>query len=297
MITTLDLKFQNEEKAIASFLVESNEGLILVESGPESTFDSLKEGVKNAGADIKDIRHVLLTHIHFDHAGAAWRLAEKGATVYVNPRGLKHLGNPERLWNSAERIYGDQMNVLWGEMKPIPDDLLKPLDEGDILRIGNLEINTIYTPGHAVHHNAYQIGDYIFTGDVAGIRIDKGPVMPPCPPPDIHIELWKDSIEKLKKLKPKGLYLTHFGLQTDVNDLFQDLTLMLDNWAQEVYKYYINKIPSEEAEPEFTNYVKHLLLDKGLSAEQIFIYEYANPSWMSVNGLLRYWRLKEEGRI
>jgi len=111
-IEILDLHFMNESDAIASFLIESTDGLILIETGPESTFETLTKAISDAGYDWKDVKHVLLTHIHFDHAGAAWKFADNGAKIYVHPIGLPHLQNPERLWNSAKRIYEDQMEVL-----------------------------------------------------------------------------------------------------------------------------------------------------------------------------------------
>src|SRR5690554_3502763 len=144
-IQIIDLNFLNLSDAIASFLIPSDDGLILIESGPETTFSTLKNSIAKAGYQPEDVKHVLLTHIHFDHAGAAWKFAEQGAKIYVHPIGLPHLQNPERLWNSAKQIYGDSMERLWGEMKPIDEKLLIPADDGDRLSIGDLEFNVHYT--------------------------------------------------------------------------------------------------------------------------------------------------------
>ncbi len=296
-IHTIDLYFQAEKQSIGAFLIETEKGPILIETGPESTWEYLEKGIQDLGYQVEDIQHVLLTHIHFDHAGAAWKFAKNGAKIYVHPIGIPHLANPEKLWNSAKMIYTDKMEVLWGTMEAIPEAQLIPVDEGDTLDFGDAQIKVWYTPGHAVHHNAYQLDDIIFTGDVAGVRIGDGPVAPPCPPPDINVELWKKSIYKLKNLNPKALYLTHFSLQYNPQELLTDLEIKIDDWANFIKPFYDNQTPSEEIVPQFMAYTRKQFLAEGLQSEQIQTYELANPSWMSVNGLLRYWKLKEQGRI
>lgn len=297
IIHTLDLDFLNEASSIASFLIETSEGLILIESGPETTFDNLINEITKRGFDWKNIKHLLLTHIHFDHAGAAWKFARNGTKVHVHPAGLPHLQNPEKLWNSAAMIYGDDMDRLWGKMEPIDSGLLIPADEGGTIVLGDAEFKVHYTPGHAVHHNAYQLGDIIFTGDVAGVKIGNGPVVPPCPPPDIHVELWLQSIQKLKNLQPEALYLTHFGRVDGPRQHFSELELILDDWASWMKQHFDAGTPTEAITPDFMDYTKGQLLQAGVLESDIQKYEYANPSWMSVAGLLRYWKLKEQGRI
>lgn len=296
-IHILDLDFLDESSSIASFLFESTDGLVLIESGPETTFQHLQKAIADKGFDWKDVRHVLLTHIHFDHAGAAWKFAQNGAVIYVHPMGLPHLQNPEKLWNSAKMIYGEDMERLWGNMEPIDESLLIAADDEDVLGIGELEIRVHYTPGHAVHHNAYQLGNIIFTGDVAGVKIHHGPVVPPCPPPDINVGLWKKSIEKLKNLEPEKLYLTHFGVVKDVEKHLTELENILDDWANWMKPHFDAGSSAEETTPQFMEYTKNQLKMSGVSGEDLIRYEYANPSWMSVTGLLRYWKLKEQGRI
>lgn len=296
-IEILDLNFLNESDAIASFLIESTDGLVLIETGPESTFETLKKAIANAGHDWKEVKHVLLTHIHFDHAGAAWKFAENGAKIYVHPIGLPHLQNPERLWNSAKMIYKEEMETLWGHMEPIDKNLLVPAQDGDTLTIGELNFKVHYTPGHAVHHNSYQLGASIFTGDVAGVHINHGPVQPPCPPPDIDIGLWKVSISKLKNLHPQILYLTHYGMVANPQEHLNNLEKELDDWANWMKPHYDIGAEPEIIIPHFMHYTKQKLLDAGVAKSDIARYEKANPSWMSVSGLLRYWKLKEQGRI
>lgn len=295
-IDVIDLHFQSEE-SIASFLIPSSDGLILIESGPESTWKNLEKGIIDLGYKTEDIKHVFLTHIHFDHAGAAWKLAEKGATIYVHPIGLPHMANPEKLWNSASQIYGDDMDRLWGKMRPIPENQLKAVDDGDEITIGEHKINVWYTPGHAIHHNAYQINNIIFTGDVAGVKIENGPVQPPCPPPDINLDLWIKSIAKLKALNPSTLYLTHFSRQENPIALLEELENRLYSWANWIKPYFDSQAPIAEVTPKFVEFTKQELIASGLTQHEIKRYEYANPSFMSVTGLYRYWKLKSEGRI
>ena len=296
-IQVIDLNFQNTKESIGSFLIKTSKGPVLIESGPESTFEQLEKGINNAGYRVADIYAVLLTHIHFDHAGAAWKFAKNGSKIYVHEIGLPHLANPEKLWNSAAQIYGDDMDRLWGKMEPINEELLIAANDGDVIDFGDVQFKVIYTPGHAVHHNAYQLNDVIFTGDVAGCKIENGPVVPPCPPPDINIELWKQSLQKLRDAKPKALYLTHFAKHENPLEILNDLEAELDNWANFIKAFYEDKTPVEEIIPKFMKFTSDAFKLKGLSEDEIQIYEYANPSWMSVNGLLRYWKLKEQGRI
>ncbi len=296
-INIIDLHFLDSDQAIASFLVETDAGPILIETGPDSTFAHLESGIRKYGYQLTDIKHVFLTHIHFDHAGAAWRLAEKGAGIYVHPDGLPHLASPEKLWNSAAQIYGADMNRLWGEMKPIPEELLVEAGHNESFKIGNTKITALHTPGHAVHHIAWKIDGIIFTGDVAGVKIHRGPVVPPCPPPDINIEAWKSSIEIIIEQKAEKIYLTHFGEIRDIFRHLDDLEIVLDDWANWMKPQFDAGKNPQEIIPEFMAYTKEQLLEKGCSPETIQVYEYANPSWMSVAGLLRYWKLKSQGRI
>lgn len=296
-IIILDDLFLDEPHVIANYLIPSEEGLILVETGPETTFEHLKAAIRRAGYDWQQVRHVLLTHIHFDHAGAAWKFAEIGAKIYVHPIGLPHLNQPEKLWQSAKRIYKEDMERLWGQMKPIPESSLIPLDDGDEITIGGLNFKTYYTPGHAIHHNAYQMGEVIFTGDVAGVSINGGPAVPPCPPPDINIELWKQSIDKLLAIAPKKLYLAHFGAVENVREHLGQLVQMLDDWSGWIKPYYDSEMHVEELTPKFVAYTQQGLSDLGVNKADLQKYEKGNPSYMSVTGLLRYWKLKDQGRI
>lgn len=296
-INIIDLNFLEEKQTIAAFLVESEGGPVLVETGPESTWPQLESGINRLGYQISDIKHVLLSHIHFDHAGAAWKMAAAGARVYVHPLGLPHLASPERLWQSAAKIYGDDMDRLWGEMRPIPTNRLQEVRQGEKLELGGLEFKALHTPGHAIHHIAWQLGEVLFTGDVAGVKINKGPVVPPCPPPDIHIEAWKESIALLKKSAPKQLYLTHYGVVENPENHLVALEEIIMDWANWMKPYYDQNADPQKITPKFMEYTRNMLVESGVSEPDIHKYESANPSWMSVAGLMRYWKLKEQGRI
>ncbi len=293
MIHIIDLHFQTDH-SIASFLVETADGPVLVESGPHSTYPKLVEGLARHGYQVADIKHVLLTHIHFDHAGAAWALAREGATVYVHPKGYSHLHDPEKLYNSAKRIYGDMMEPLWGLMEGIPEEKMKAVAHGEEIEVGEKRFVAHHTPGHAVHHIAWQMDDIIFTGDVAGCKIEPGPVVPPCPPPDIHLEDWYDSIELLRALAPRSLYLTHYGPVSDVNAHLDALKEVLKDWGDWMKIRYDRGLSASEITPDFQAYAAEGLKTLGLTAHEITRYEAANPAWMSVAGLLRYWKKRDQ---
>lgn len=292
-IELIDLHFQKLEHAIASYLLPTSDGPILIETGPHSTFPQLKAEVENLGYKLEDIKHVFLTHIHLDHAGAAWALAEAGANIYLHPFGAKNMEDPSRLMESAKRIYQDRMEELWGEMKPIPANQLIQVEDHQVFKIGELAIKSLHTPGHAKHHIAWQIEDIIFTGDVAGVKIDQGPVVPPCPPPDINLEQWKDSIAILRHAKPSALYLTHYNKIGAIDDHLNDLEDVLEAWANWIKEHMARGLTNEEMVPLFMKYTADQLRRAGLDEPTIQLYEAANPSWMSVAGLVRYWTKQE----
>lgn len=293
MIQVFDLHFKTDQ-TIAAFLVETSAGPILVETGPHSVFEHLREALAEHGYQPEDIQHVFLSHIHFDHAGAAWAFAEQGATVYVHPAGYRHLQDPTKLYQSAKRIYGDEMESLWGDMRIIPEDRLVSVADEQVIQVGEQSLQAWHTPGHASHHIAWQLGEAIFTGDVAGVRIGDGPVVPPCPPPDVFLEAWFDSIQTLRKLAPQALYLTHFGRVEDVGQHLDQLEAILRSWADWMKGPFEAGRDPQEVTPEFQAYVAEQLRDAGLDEAGVAQYEAANPSWMSVAGLMRYWKKRED---
>jgi glyoxylase-like metal-dependent hydrolase (beta-lactamase superfamily II) len=293
-INIIDLHFLGHPNSIAAYLVESTEGLILFETGPHSTYDHLKSGIEAEGHKVEDVKHVFLTHIHLDHAGAAWAFAELGAHIYLHPFGQAHMHDPSKLLASATRIYGDDMDRLWGQLKGISEDKLITVADKTTISIGNIDVKSWHTPGHAVHHIAWQIGTSLIAGDVAGVRIGKGPVVPPCPPPDINIEHWQESIQILRELNLETIYLSHFGAieKDQINTHLDKLEKQLLDWAAWMKPFFENHKSIEEITPLFEEYIRELLASYHLSSEELIMYENANPSWMSVAGLMRYWKKK-----
>lgn len=294
MINIIDLRFLGTDQTIAAFLADAGNGPVLVETGPHSTLPYLKAGVEALGYRLEDIRHVLVTHIHLDHAGAAWALAEHGASVYVHPQGYRHLLDPSRLMESARRIYLDEMDRLWGDMRAIPQQQLHAVEDNEEVRIAGMTWIARHTPGHAVHHIAWQLGDVLFTGDVAGVKIGAGPVMPPCPPPDINVEDWRNSIRLMRELEPRALYLAHFGEVTDVNTHLDILEKRLLDWAEWIRPHVQQGNPLEQIVPLFQKMVSGELEEAGITGgKQLARYEHANPAFMSAAGLARYWKKKQ----
>lgn len=290
MVKVLDLQFQGVEKVIASFLLQSREGPVLIETGPESTYARLEAALKQEGVHPKEVRHVFVTHIHLDHAGAAWRFAELGATVYVHPRGAPHLVDPSRLLASAERIYGAMLKPLWGELKGIPQERVRVLEDGEVVDLGGLRVQALETLGHASHHHAYLVDGLLFAGDIAGVRIAPGPVLPPTPPPDIHLESWYASLDRILALRPEVLYLTHFGPYRDVEAHLEALEGRLRAWADWVLARLREGRDPEALVPEFEAYWRRGLEEAGVEGGLAQLYALADPPYMNLQGLVRYWQ-------
>ncbi|MBT3190035.1 MAG: MBL fold metallo-hydrolase [Anaerolineae bacterium] len=290
-IHTLDLNFQNRKNAIAAYLIPHSEGAALVESGPGSTIDSLKAEIAKHGFTVNDLTHVFLSHIHLDHAGAAGWLAQQGVQVCVHPRGAPHLLNPEKLIASATRIYKEDMDRLWGDFLAVPEDKLIAAEDGQEITVGDLKIKAIHTPGHAEHHISWGIeDDIVFTGDIGGVRMfGYGYVRLPLVPPELHLERWHDSLEKLLSMNFKRIAPTHFGVFDDaewhINAAIASVA-STSRWLDEV-------MPSEPSIDELGKKVVNWMLEEalaeGVSEETLKVYEIANPLHMSSTGLARYW--------
>ena len=287
-IHTVDHNFFRK-RVIASYLIENGDEPVLIETGPDTTFHSLEKSLNDLGYAIEDIKNVFVTHIHLDHSGSAWHFADAGARIYVHPFGAKHLADPAKLVASAKRIYKEQMDTLWGEIRPIETERIYEIKDGEEITLGGIDIRAVETLGHASHHHSYLVDDILFTGDVAGIRINNGPVLPPTPPPDLNVELWQESIRKILSLKPQALYLTHFGMSEDVNEHMKELEdrlLTVTEWAGEKLKQGKSE---EEMAAEMDEMFRNILVNAGADKELIEDYELADPFWMNVPGLVRYW--------
>lgn len=290
-IVPIDLIFQGKTQAIASYLIRDGDAAVLVESGPGSTLSALEAGLANEGLSPRDLTHVLLTHIHLDHAGAAGWLSQQGAQIYVHPIGAPHLLDPQKLIASATRIYGDRMNQLWGEFLPVEQNKLTVPKEAEEIVIGNLRFLPVNTPGHAEHHYSYVFEDVCFSGDVGGVRIPGYQYLrAPMPPPELHFGKWRDSLALLKGMKFSRIAPTHFGIYDDVDWHLQSLddTLAeMERWLERV----MSREPSiEELRGEFTQYMEQESREKNLSMDVIRAYSLSNPVGMSADGLMRYWK-------
>ena len=291
-IQILDLQFLNHQKTVGAFVVKTSEGPVLIETGPHSVRKNLEAELARLQFRPEELRAVLLTHIHFDHAGGAWACADAGTDIYVHPVGAPHLADPQKLTESARRIYKDDMDRLWGEIRPIVTERLHTVADREILRFGDTEFLALHTPGHASHHISWQIGDSILSGDAAGVQIDNGPVVPPCPPPDIDVETWSETLNIFREIKPKSLILTHFGEKTNVSEHLDELETTLYAYADFIRKAWEAGTEIPEITRQFDRFAAAELRKKGLNETETARYQAANPAWMSVAGLLRYWKKK-----
>ena len=298
-IHTLDLNFLGLPGTIAAYLIPHSDGAVLIESGPGSTISTLEQALSGHHLVVSDISDVFLTHIHLDHAGAAGWLARQGARIHVHPAGAPHLLNPEKLLASAERIYGDQMQTLWGDFLPVPEDKLSIMEDQAEVEFRNFSIRAIDTPGHANHHYAYIIGNSCFSGDIGGVRMQAlQHLRIPMPPPEFQLETWRASIQKLIHEHKKGAFEqiapTHFGMFNDpewhLNSVIKSLN--------EIEAWLLKTMPSqpalEEINQQFLQWTNERSAEEGLTQEHIQAYEAANPSWMSAAGMQRYWRKHRE---
>jgi len=218
----------------------------------------------------------------------------QNTTIYVHPFGAPHLSHPERLVESARRIYKEQMDSLWGAMNPIPKEQIISVQNEQEFTIGDTTLKAWHTPGHAVHHIAWQFGDEMMAGDVAGVKINGEMVVPPCPPPDINIEDWVDSINILRGLNLKTIYISHYGKVTNIESHLNDLEKILWDWANWMKPHFEAGSSVSEITPLFVKHVSQQMLDHGMSEAAVKQYEASNPSFMSVAGLMRYWKKKSQ---
>jgi glyoxylase-like metal-dependent hydrolase (beta-lactamase superfamily II) len=271
-VEPLDLRFGGVERAIGVYLVESTDGPALFDCGPSTTLPRLKEALRERGLELREVRHLLLSHIHLDHAGAAGAIVREHPelTVWISEVGAPHLVDPSRLERSARRLYGETFDVLWGELAPVP---------GANVRIAAgvvLGWETFPSPGHASHHVCYLAGGTLLAGDACGVRIEPSRVIVPvAPPPDIDIPAWHATIAEIERRAPERLALIHFGVETDVGDHLRRLGEELDRWAGRVRDGMT-----------LEDFVAAGRADAGADAD---FYDHVAPYWQSWSGLRRYW--------
>ena len=292
-VETIDLNFLGTERVIASFLLVGEGSAAIVEAGPTTCLEHLQSGLKANGVSPEDVNRVLLTHIHLDHAGASGHLAEllPNATFYVHELGYPHLADPSKLVKSATRIYGERMEELWGETRPVPEERLVILGDGEEVEVAGGRLVAHDTPGHAYHHLAYLEPDSgsLFAGDVAGIRLPgQSYVRPPTPPPEIDVEAWVRSIEKIRKISPRTLHPTHFGGYDDVERHLSELEQRLQDWLLFVEGRSNEGASREEISEELRIKGDAEMLAEGAAPEESEHYDLAGNYEMLTAGILRY---------
>jgi glyoxylase-like metal-dependent hydrolase (beta-lactamase superfamily II) len=292
-IHTLDLNFQNVPQAIASYLLETSAGPVLIETGPGSTLDTLIARLAEHGYRPGDVRHVFVSHIHLDHAGAAGWWANQGAQIYVHEVGAPHLIDPSRLLASAQRIYGELMDSLWGEIVPAPAARVTDLRDEETVQIGDLTFTVLDTPGHAYHHHVICLGSIAFTGDAAGVHIPGSRfVALPAPPPEFNLEAWQQTIDRLSARNFSAIYPTHFGRIEDVAGHLESLRALLEQAAAFVRERLEAGMKRDELVTAYLAWNEKRAQAAGVTEQLARRYELANPNFMSVDGIMRYWRRK-----
>lgn len=290
-IHVLDLNFQGLPEITAAYLIVGPEGPILIETGPGSTLETLLKQIRQHGFEPEQIKHVLVTHIHLDHAGAAGWWAQQGAQIYVHSFGARHLIAPEKLLASAQRIYGDKMDTLWGEMLPAPAEKVTEVFDKDVLEVAGLSIKALETPGHARHHHVFALGNVAFTGDAAGARLP-GWGFPdvPAPPPEFDMEVWETTLDRLLTQNFQHIYPTHFGLVEDVTEHLQMVKALVRETAVFIQTQMQAGLSRDEIVAMYENWFASRAKQAGLTDEAIAHYAAANPLYMSVDGIMRYWQ-------
>jgi glyoxylase-like metal-dependent hydrolase (beta-lactamase superfamily II) len=263
------------ERVVASYPLETGDGPALFDCGPTTSIAALKEGLAQRNLALTDIRHLLLSHIHLDHAGAAGVLVREHPQlhVHVSSIGAPHLVDPTRLEASARRLYGETFDTLWGELAPVPEENVHVVGE----RV--LDFDCFPTPGHASHHVCYlDAGGTLYAGDAAGVRLqpDRG-VIPPTPPPEFDLDAWLNTLDEIERRVPARLALIHFGVADDVSRHLTELRERLHAWVE--------RMRNGIDEDEFSAAARADLNEADSDAEA---YERAMPFWQSYAGLKRY---------
>ncbi|HEX5309545.1 MAG TPA: MBL fold metallo-hydrolase [Solirubrobacteraceae bacterium] len=273
----IDLCHLGHERVIGSWLI----GDVLIDPGPESCLERLLDGL-----DGVEPRVIALTHIHLDHAGAAGTLVRRfpSAEVWVHERGARHLIDPAKLLASAGRLYGDDMERLWGEVLPVPAERVRQLQGGETLDTPSTAhggLRVAYTPGHASHHVAYLHEDSgtVFSGDVGGVRVAQaGPVLAPTPPPDIDLAAWRASLDQIEAWRPSAIVPTHFGRYENVAEHVAQLRERLGEWQ---------RLAAGGDEAEFIRVLGERMRIDG-DPEAAVAYQQAMPADQSYAGMRRY---------
>jgi len=291
----IDLRFLGRPQIIATAVLKSAAGVALIDPGPSTTLDGLVKTLGTQGISTRDVRQVLLTHIHLDHAGATGSLLRLNPKieVFVHELGARHLIDPSKLLASAGRLYGEDMERFWGEVAPVPSAQVHLLNGGERLTAGGRELEVAPTPGHASHHVSYfdRSSGVAFVGDTAGIRRGIGSyILPPTPPPDIDLEAWRQSADRILAWDPDTLFLTHFGPFRGARPHFQELFERLETWSALVRRLLAD--PSLDDRERERRFVDECLRDirRTIGDAEADQYSSAGRLDYSWQGLARYCR-------
>jgi glyoxylase-like metal-dependent hydrolase (beta-lactamase superfamily II) len=278
-LAPIDLRFGGRERVIGVYLLETRDGPALFDCGPATCVERLKDGLAERGLALTDLRHLLLSHIHLEHAGAAGVLVREhpGLRVHVSEVGAPHLADPERLERSARRLYGADFDRLWGELAPVPERNLEVVGR-DVVGL-----DCFPSPGHAEHHVCYVDREgTMYVGDAAGVRIPPSSfAMPPTPPPEVDVEAWEATLDEIERRAPERIALVHFDVVSDVAPHLEELRRRLREWAA--------LVEHGASEEEFVATVRG-----ELDEEQRPAYEATVAFWQSYAGLKRYWDKRRE---
>ena len=289
-----DLQFLGTPRVIATGLIHGAGGAALVDPGPSTCLDGLHAGLRSAGVSPDDVNAILVTHIHLDHAGAVGTLVRRHPKlrVYVHAKGAPHLIDPDKLLTSAARLYGSDMDRLWGEVLPVAEQNVVVLNGGERIEVAGRTLEVAYTPGHASHHVSYFVKDagIAFVGDTAGVRvIEGGHVLAPTPPPDVDVELWSDSLARIGAWHADTLFLTHFGPATSGGAHLSAVADNLQSASRLVKASLERDATDQEREDWFVDQCR-LELRRRMSESDARTYEVAGRFDLNWRGLARYWR-------
>jgi len=291
----VDLNFLGRPAIIATAIVHSTAGVALVDPGPGSTLATLEQELARKGIGFKDVRQLLITHIHLDHAGSTGAIVERypHIDVFVHERGAPHMVDPSKLLSSAGRLYGQDMDRLWGEVRPVAETRIRVLKGGETLSVAGREVRVAYTPGHASHHVSFfdTASRMAFVGDTAGIRRGSGAyVMPPTPPPDIDIDAWHASQEKILAWDPDTLFLTHFGPVHGARQHMQAMFENMSEWSRIIRRLLTDATLDDAGRQKRFTDEAALILRQRVGESEAEGYMRAGGLNYSYQGLARYWR-------
>lgn len=296
-MTYADLDFLGSERVIATAVIEGGGGVALVDPGPTTCLETLRAALRKQGIAVNDITAILLTHIHLDHAGATGSLLKENPAikVFVHERGAQHLIDPSKLLVSAGRLYGDDMDRLWGTVLPVPASRVHGLVGGECVAAGDREFEVAAIPGHASHHAGYfdRSSGIAFVGDTAGVRTGNHLLaMPPTPPPDIDPDAWKTSVALIRAWRPSTLFVTHFGPHEDVDAHLDSLLEHLAAMSGMVRRSLEGDRSDGERMEAFAAEMR-IHLQRYLPTPDTARYDSAAPLEMCWLGLARYWRRRQ----